>query len=162
VKSSRDDVLDLFDHAWRRFRARMDGLGDGEWAWQPTPDERLTLHRRLRHIAELLREERNGPWLGLPAGSAPPAAEAADAADALLRAEEAYAAWRGRLAALPEEALAAPVGPAAGPYAASTRRSFALHIADELIHHTAEAALLRDLYAAAGPADAAQARTILP
>ena len=30
---------------------------------------------------------------------------------------------------------------------AATGRSFVLHIADELIHHTAEAALLRDLFA---------------
>jgi hypothetical protein len=31
----------------------------------------------------------------------------------------------------------------------ATGRSFVLHIADELIHHTAEAALLRDLFAGA-------------
>jgi hypothetical protein len=150
VTSVRDDVLDLFDHAWRRFRARMEGLGDDEWAWRPTPDERLTLRWRLRHIAELLDEERNGPWLGLPAEPGPPREEAADAACALRNADAAYARWRGRLAALTDAALAEPVGPVAGPFAAATRGSFALHIADELIHHTAEAALLRDLYAGRG------------
>jgi hypothetical protein len=36
-----------------------------------------------------------------------------------------------------------------GYFADATRRSFVLHIADELIHHTAEAALLRDLFAGA-------------
>ena len=36
---------------------------------------------------------------------------------------------------------------AAGYFAGATGRSFVLHIADELIHHTAEAALLRDLFA---------------
>jgi hypothetical protein len=35
----------------------------------------------------------------------------------------------------------------AGYFAGATGRSFVLHIADELIHHTAEAALLRDLFA---------------
>jgi hypothetical protein len=30
----------------------------------------------------------------------------------------------------------------------ATRRSFVLHMLDELIHHGAEAALMRDLYAA--------------
>jgi hypothetical protein len=34
-------------------------------------------------------------------------------------------------------------------FAGATGRSFVLHIADELIHHTAEAALLRDLFAGA-------------
>ena len=38
-------------------------------------------------------------------------------------------------------------GEAAGYFAGATGRSFVLHIADELIHHTAEAALLRDLFA---------------
>jgi len=37
----------------------------------------------------------------------------------------------------------------AGYFAGATVRSFVLHIADELIHHTAEAALLRDLFAGA-------------
>jgi hypothetical protein len=35
-----------------------------------------------------------------------------------------------------------------GAFADSTRRAFALHILDELIHHGAEVALLRDLYRA--------------
>lgn len=153
MTSVQDDLLDLFDHAWRRFRARMEGLGDAEWAWRPTPDERLALRWRLRHIAELLGEERNGPWLGLAAGGGrydAGAGEAAGAAEALRSADAAYARWRGQLAALTDAELAEPVGPAAGPFAAATRRSFALHIADELIHHTAEAALLRDLYAGRG------------
>jgi len=54
------------------------------------------------------------------------------------------------LAATGDAVLAAPVGAPAGRYGDATRRSFALHIADELIHHTAEAALLRDLYGACG------------
>ena len=40
-----------------------------------------------------------------------------------------------------------PLGEMAGYFADATGRSFVLHIADELIHHTAEAALLRDLFA---------------
>lgn len=39
-------------------------------------------------------------------------------------------------------------GKPAGRYGAASRRSFVLHVLDELIHHGAEAALLRDLYAA--------------
>ncbi|WUH89730.1 DinB family protein [Streptomyces sp. NBC_00433] len=147
MKSSRDDVLDLFDHVWQRFRRRMEGLADEEWRWQPGPDERLTLRWRLQHITEFLREERNGPWLGLAAESGERQAEAADAATALSHADEAFTRWRGQLAEVPEEAFAEPIGPAAGHFGDATRCSFALHVADELIHHSAEASVLRDLYA---------------
>jgi hypothetical protein len=152
VKSSRDDVLDLFDHVWQRFRSRMEGLDDEEWRWQPTSDERLTLRWRLRHITGFLREERNGPWLGSGVGAGPDGQRGAavDARAALSGLDEAFALWRGQLAGLTEEALGEPIGPAAGRYGDASRRSFALHIADELIHHAAEAALLRDLHAARG------------
>ena len=154
MRSSRDDVLDLFDHVWQRFRRRMEGLGDEEWRWQPTSDVRLTLRWRLAHVAEFLRAGRNGPWLGLAAGQADtdggPAAEAGSAADALAGADAAFARWRAQLAAVADESFARPVGAVGGDYGEATRCSFALHVADELIHHTAEAALLRDLYAGRG------------
>ena len=54
--------------------------------------------------------------------------------------------WR-RMDGLDDEALNTPLGEVAGYFADATGRSFVLHIADELIHHTAEAALLRDLFA---------------
>jgi hypothetical protein len=69
---------------------------------------------------------------------------------ALGHMDGAYAQWRGQLAGVDAEAFTEPIGPAAGPYGDSTRRSFALHIADEFIHHVAEASLLRDLYASLG------------
>jgi hypothetical protein len=43
------------------------------------------------------------------------------------------------VASLDDEALDTPLGEAAGYFAGATGRSFVLHIADELIHHTAEA-----------------------
>lgn len=150
MKSSRDDVLDLFDHVWQRFRKRMDGLGDDEWRWQPGPDERLTLRWRLEHITECLREERNGPWLGLVAEPGEPRARATDAASALSGADAAFRRWRGQLASVSEEAFGERIGPVAGGFGGATRRSFALHVVDELVHHGAEASLLRDLYAARG------------
>ena len=54
---------------------------------------------------------------------------------------------RGGGGGLDDEALNTPLGEVAGYFADATGRSFVLHIADELIHHTAEAALLRDLFA---------------
>jgi hypothetical protein len=56
-----------------------------------------------------------------------------------LLSEERNGAWFGR----PAE----PTGLASRKAAGAAGRSFVLHIADELIHHTAEAALLRDLFA---------------
>ena len=43
--------------------------------------------------------------------------------------------------------LGDPIGTVAGLYGATSRRSLVLHLCDELIHHAAEASLLRDLYA---------------
>ncbi|HEX4703367.1 MAG TPA: DinB family protein [Pseudonocardiaceae bacterium] len=151
MKSSRDDILDLFDYAWQRFRDRMASLGDDEWSWQPTKDDRISLRWRLWHIADTLREERNGPWLGTVPELAAAHPEATGAATALADVDDvddAYAQWRGHLASVSEASLSERISPIAGPYGDDTRRSFALHTADELIHHAAEAALLRDLYAA--------------
>jgi hypothetical protein len=173
----REDLIELSDYAWRRLDERLAGLTDAEYLGEPVPGCRTvrrapdgvfrsdgparpgeaagftTLAWRLCHIADLLREHRNGPWLGRPA---PPPRESngdpatADAARAELTA--AHTCWRTILTATTEESLAEPVGPVAGHYADATRRSFVLHILDELIHHGAEVALLRDLYAAsAGP-----------
>lgn len=169
----RDDLIELSDYAWRRLDERMAGLTDAEYRWEPVPRCRTvrrsgdgvhrsdgparpgeasgftTLAWRLCHIADLLREHRNGSWLGRPA---PPARESAGdpatAGAALAELAAAYDCWRAILTATTEESLAQPMGPVAGYYADATRRSFVLHILDELIHHGAEAALLRDLYAA--------------
>ena len=45
------------------------------------------------------------------------------------------------------DGLAEPCGPAEGPWAERPRAELVLHINRELIHHGAEIALLRDLYA---------------
>jgi hypothetical protein len=150
---ARTDVIGLFDFAWQRLRERMDGLGEDEWRWRPRPDDdRVTLRWRLAHIADLLSEERCARWLGrtptMPeTGEADLAVTTLVGPTAALAAmDAAYADWRAHLAALTDEEFAAPVGPAGGHHADATRCAFALHIVDELIHHGAEAALLRDLY----------------
>lgn len=152
VEPERDDLLDLLDYAWQRFVDRMAGLTKSEWMWSPTPDDRITLHWRLAHLTEMLAEERNWTWLGAAAPGALPGGLAMSPEAALVAATDGYAAWRALVAAQSDNDLATPIGPAAGEYGSATRRSLVLHIADELIHHGAEAALLRDLYAAANPA----------
>jgi uncharacterized damage-inducible protein DinB len=171
MNSSRDDLMELSNFVWQRFRRRMDGLTDAEYFWEPVPDCRTvrrapdgtyrsdgpaargdtrlftTLAWRLCHIADVLGEDRNGPWLGQP----PPPPRSGDpgsAAAALAQLDQAYTYWYKLLAGTTDESLTEHIGPVGGLYEESTRRSFVLHILDELIHHGAEAALLRDLYAA--------------
>lgn len=127
----------------------MDGISDPEWGWRPAEIEaEISIRWRLEHITDLLAEPRNWTWLGLPVPEAQGAAGAArSAASACSSMAAAYELFRGSLSDGSVN-FDAEVGPAAGPFASATRRSFVLHIADELIHHGAEAALLRDLYAA--------------
>jgi DinB superfamily len=146
--SSRDDLIGLFEYVWQRFSDRMDGLTDAEWKWEPIADDRVTLRWRLQHITEFLRAERNGPWLGLAAEpTGEPPGPATSAAAAMWDVSTAYAKWHGLLSETTDESLGELIGSAGGRYGDATRRAFALHIIDELVHHTAEAALLRDMYA---------------
>ena len=74
-------------------------------------------------------------------------AYAGSAAEALRQLDEQYAAWRDGVHGLGEDRLGEPCGPAEGPYADSPMARLVLHINREVIHHGAEIALLRDLYA---------------
>ena len=143
-----DDLVSLSDFAWERLRTRLAGLTDAELRWLPVPaDPDISLEWRLNHVAALLTEDRNARWLAQPSPSAPLPDGRGDAAPVLARLDASYALWRTVLTSCTDESLARPLGPRAGLYARDSRRSFILHIVDELIHHSAEAALLRDLYA---------------
>jgi uncharacterized damage-inducible protein DinB len=145
----RADLVELGRYAFGRLRERLAGLTEEEFRWEPGPGV-STLAWRIGHIAELLSEERNAAWLGVDVRPAPvrPPMTARDALDVL---DTANAVWLDLLSAVPEETLSDPIGPVAGPYADDTRRAFVLHVLDELIHHGAEAALVRDLWAAHHP-----------
>lgn len=47
-----------------------------------------------------------------------------------------------------DDELMAPIGDAGGPFRDGSVLGLVLHVVDELIHHSAEIALLRDLFAA--------------
>jgi hypothetical protein len=137
VEAVRDDLVGLSDFAYGRLRERVADMTAAEYGWEP---EVTTMAWRVEHIVSFLTERRNGPWLGRPVP------RPATGATPQERLESAYASWRETLAGTDDASLAAPIG--RGPYAESTRRSFVLHVLDELIHHAAEVALLRDLWAA--------------
>lgn len=72
---------------------------------------------------------------------------ASTAAEALAQLDGAYAAWVDGVRSWGVAGLDEPCGPSEGPFAAEPRTAIVLHINRELIHHGAEIALLRDLWA---------------
>lgn len=147
MDSAQQDMIDLVEHAGRRLTDRMTGLTDDEWAWQPVPgDPEVTIRWRLDHVVDTLTDARNRTWLGLGPSARPAPRPAASAAAARTALEDAVQALIDDAREL-GDAASGTLGEVAGPYGAATRRSFVLYLADELIHHGAEAALLRDLAA---------------
>jgi uncharacterized damage-inducible protein DinB len=145
MASEKEDLEELGRYAFSRLTERLSGLSDDEYVWEPAQGV-ATIAWRLGHIADLLTEDRNAAWLGVPGRPGP--GPAADAAGALLALDAAFEVWTAVLSSMSEASLGEPIGPVGGPYADSTRRAFVLHVLDELIHHAAEVALVRDLWAA--------------
>jgi len=169
----RDDLVDLSDYTWQRLIDRLAGLTDeeyfwepvagswsiragpdGTWTWdfawsEPDPPPVTTIAWRLTHIT--VNDDRFRPWLGLapqrsrPHRTLPPTAEAA-----LEAARETKAQRHDDLMEVTDADLWGKIGAVGGSYADSTRVSWVLHVLDEVIHHGAEIALLRDLYGRAG------------
>jgi hypothetical protein len=173
----KQELLGLSDYVFQRLTSRVEDLGEEEYWWEPSPDPWslrqgrdghlhmqfglifdeeppvTTIAWRLTHIIDLLSEERCATWIGLEpepenlfADGAP--ATAAKARDLLAAAGER---WRRYVTATDSNALMEKVGPIGRQFADSSRMAFILHIIDELIHHAAEVAVLRDLYRAAQP-----------
>lgn len=161
-------MIDLAEYAFQRLRTRLVGLSDDEYAWEPVegcwraadwqdgvwPTPFTTLAWRLTHVINNLNDPRYATYFGLtPRGDAtrqpPTSAEAA-----LRRLDEGWTTTRSYLDDLDERTLTTTLGPVAGPWADYDRGGFVLHMLDELIHHGAEIALLRDLYRANQSLDA--------
>lgn len=71
---------------------------------------------------------------------------AGTAAGALRQLDTVHDAWVDGIRGFDAASLAAPVGPAEGPWAEHPMAELVLHVNREAIHHGAEIALLRDLY----------------
>jgi len=142
-----EDIAEMFEQTCQRLVDRMAGLTDDEWRWQPiSDDERVTVRWRLDHIAGAVGGQRNWEWLGADVSDAPRLSPSDSATAAVTTAESAVDAFVG-LIRRSDIDLDLPIGPVAGPYGDVPRRGLVLHTADELIHHAAETALIRDLYA---------------
>jgi len=153
VTDVKRELVDLSDGVWVRTRARLEGLSDEEYFWEPAPgcwtvrpradgtwmadwplprpepEPFTTIAWRLWHLIDMYGEDRAPRWLAVPAQGAPigmddPAgAPPASVAEALAMLERAHDRWDAHLALITEEALAEPVGPVAGPDYADRSRA---------------------------------------
>lgn len=161
-------LVDQLDFHWQNFlRPRLDGLSDDEYIFEPVPGC-WTLHRdgridfedpepvpapfttiawRLAHVIVGVLAMRNHSHFGGPPADYSSWPYAQDATTALQQLDDAYRGWIAGVRGLDEDALWRPVGEAEGPWAAHPMIELILHINREVIHHGAEIACIRDLYA---------------
>lgn len=114
---------------------------------EPSPAPVTTIAWRLAHVLVGVLGTRNAAHFGGPPVDYLTRVWPPTAAQALAELDVEYERWTTGVASLDEEALARPVGPAEGDFAEHPMAGLVLHINRELIHHGAEIALLRDLYA---------------
>jgi hypothetical protein len=165
-----EQLLDQLEFHWRhQLRRRLDGLTDEELLWEPvdgmwsvrrgddgwsidfevpepSPPPITTIAWRVNHLL-LVFGVRNAAHFGREPVGYDDYPYAGDAATALDRLDEEHDTWVAGVRGLGEDGLFEPCGPAEGPFAASPKAALVLHIHREVIHHGAEIALLRDLYA---------------
>lgn len=127
-------------------------VGSGDFAIDfafPEPDRApvTTIAWRLGHIVVGVLGMRNASHFGGPAMDYESFAYAGTAADALRQLDAVYAAWISGVRTLGEEGLERTCGEAEGAYSDWPMAALVLHINREVIHHGAEVALLRDVYA---------------
>ncbi|MGJ3508342.1 DinB family protein [Enemella sp. A6] len=114
---------------------------------EPDPVPITTIAWRLGHIIVGVLGARVAGHFGGPPMDYRIHHYAGTAEEALAQLDAGYAAWTNGVRELDEAALAASSGAAEGPWAEYPMSTLVLHINRELIHHGAEIALLRDLYA---------------
>ena len=114
---------------------------------EPVPPPVTTIAWRLAHIIVGVLGARAQNHFDGPEADYQTFEYAGTADAALAQLDAAYAAWFDGVRSWGEDDLAEPCGPSEGPYAEFPRATLVLHINRELIHHGAEIALLRDLFA---------------
>ncbi len=118
---------------------------------EPQPAPVTTIAWRMGHIlvgvlGARLANHFGGEPVGYESYGYPGTADAA-----LAELDRMYAAWLDGVRGLGVAGLGGKCGPAEGPFADQPMAGLVLHINREMLHHGAEIALLRDLYAHRGP-----------
>ncbi|HEX5095978.1 MAG TPA: DinB family protein [Acidimicrobiia bacterium] len=172
----KQELCDFSDEVYTRIRARLDGLTDDEYFWEPAPgcwtirrradgtwmcdfplprpdiEPFTTIAWRLWHLIDMYGENRAPQWLAVaPQGEAigrdaPDTTPPSTAAAAITLLERAHDRWDAHLALATEDSLREPIGPVGGDYAEKSRIAYVHHMLDEFVHHGAEIAVLRDLW----------------
>ena len=114
---------------------------------EPKPAPVTTIAWRLGHVIVGVFGARNAAHFDGPEMDYLTFEWAGDAATAVAQVEEGYERWIAGVRALGPDGLARPCGPAEDDWAHLPMAALVLHIHREVIHHLAEVALLRDLYA---------------
>lgn len=119
-----------------------------DFAWpEPTPAPVTSIAWRIAHLLVGVYGARVASHFGGPEVDYFSYDYPGTAADALARLNEVHDRWVEGVRGLTVEDMARPVGPAEGPWEAEPMVALVLHIHREAIHHLAEVALLRDLWA---------------
>ena len=114
---------------------------------EPYPAPITTIAWRIGHVLVGVLGVRNATHFGGPPVDYLTKVWPTTATDALAELDTEYDRWVEGVRGLDAAALERPVGPAEGEYAEHPMAGLVLHINREVIHHGAEIALLRDLYA---------------
>ena len=117
---------------------------------EPDPAPLTTIAWRLGHIIVGLLAVRSHDHLGGPSANYMSWDYAATAEEALAQFDTEYERWISGVRTWDKGDLQVAVGEAEGPWAEYSRATLVAHINRELIHHLAEIALLRDLWAHRG------------
>ncbi|MGH2760949.1 MAG: DinB family protein, partial [Actinomycetota bacterium] len=170
----RTEVLAVVEESYdNRLAPRLEGLTDEEYLWEPVPDcwsirpagdgtyrgdwgfvfdeipPFTTIAWRMSHLIDVYGSRRLPRWLGIDAKPSPLDAGFPGTADAAKRMlADAHELFLGYVSAVEESELWSKIGPVGGQYAEGTKLSIVMHQLDEVVHHGAEIALLRDLYRA--------------
>jgi hypothetical protein len=112
----------------------------------PKPAPMTTIAWRLGHIG-MVFGERAANHFGADAASYATTDWPLDASGMLALVDRHHDAWVRGVRGLDADGLAAPCGPAEGPYADAPMADLVLHIHREVLHHGAEVALMMDLFA---------------
>jgi hypothetical protein len=114
---------------------------------EPDPPPVTTIAWRLAHIIVGVFGARVASHFGGPPVDYATFTYAGTAAEALEQLDDTHDRWTAGVRGLDAAGMAEPCGPAEGPYSELPMAALVLHIHREVIHHGAEVALLRDLWA---------------
>jgi hypothetical protein len=169
------DVLDGLDQVWEQIATRRHGMADDEYLWEPAPGcwsvralssdgsgglvdgapgeepepaPITTIAWREWHIAVDCLDSYSRRLFGRTGAGAEGIDWTVDAVESGEMLARSWHNFRDAIAQAGPDWLFEPLGDGWGPFGDSSRLALVLHAQHEVVHHGAEIALLRDLYAA--------------